>query len=86
MEIVYYVQEEERIIRGMCGVCTAGREKLEAYLRDTGDLSQTREALEGVKGENYMMGTISRQLSAYREKQGWNSFISRCGVVMGLVF
>ncbi len=63
-----------------------GRRELRAFLFDTGSLKEAPQQLAGLALVGYPYALRAMQLlQEWREKTGWDAFVCRCVVVVGLI-
>ena len=63
----------------------AGKEQARAYLTATGPLRDSAAQLAQVQAKPYEFPScIANKLQPYRERVGWDPFLTRCSIVLGM--
>ena len=82
-----YTDEELRLgaIEDLERYLVAGKEQARAYLTATGSLRDSAAQLAQVQAEPYVFPSyIPNKLQPYRERVGWDPFLTRCSIVLGM--
>ena len=63
-----------------------GRDIVRDFLMGEGSLKNARSELKGVETSYYSPTHAAGLMVLYRMEKGWNNFLCRCAVILGLVF